>query len=335
MATLGDVAALAGVSISAVSRVLSNDASARVSPATRERITDAAKTLNYRPNFAGRALKFSRSNVIALIVPDLTNAVFAELMRGVEEGALERGYVVLLARAEDMQPGGEMIDRLLGEGRVDGVLLQVGDHVAQEALDSMLEAANPTVLVNSVHPGFSGSVTLDDVAAGRLATEHLLGLGHTRIALINGLETTYTAQQRAVGYREALSRASGAAPERITWHGYEPRAGRMSLAELMGDAEPPTAVVVANINSAIGVLGEARVLGIRVPEELSVVAVHDAWTAENTWPPLTTVKMPLYELGRHGVDTLYARLHGEAIDDTVVVDPAPELRVRESTAAPA
>ncbi|RFA10809.1 LacI family transcriptional regulator [Subtercola boreus] len=344
MATLGDVAALAGVSISAVSRVLSNDASARVSATTRTRITEAAKALNYRPNFAGRALKFSRSNVIALIVPDLTNAVFAELMRGVEDGALERGYVVLLARAEDMQPGGEMIDRLLGEGRVDGVLLQVGDHVAPEALASMLRAANPTVLVNSVHPGFSGSVTLDDIAAGRLATEHLLTLGHTRIALINGLTTTHTAQQRAIGFREALAAASGAGtapgPDAaadsgpITWHGYEPRAGRAALRELMDAAEPPTAVVVANINAAIGVLGEARVLGIRVPEELSVVAIHDAWTAENTWPPLTTVRMPLYELGRRGVDALYARLHGETIADTVVSDPPPELLVRESTAPP-
>ena len=109
MSTLSDVAALAGVSISAVSRVLSDAPSARVSAETRERIHAAAKQLDYRPNFVARALKFSRTNVIALVVPDLTNALFTELMHGVEEEAARRGYMVLLARAEGMPEGEESI----------------------------------------------------------------------------------------------------------------------------------------------------------------------------------------------------------------------------------
>jgi LacI family transcriptional regulator len=332
MATLSDVAARAGVSISAVSRVLSNAPSARVSVATRARIHAAATELGYRPNFAGRALKSSRTNVLALIVPDLTNAIFTDLMQGVEDGAHELGYVVLLARSEDMQTRGETLDRLLGEGRVDGVLLQLGDTLDTGALDAVLQAGSPTVLVNTTQPGFVGSVTLDDFGAARIATEHLLALGHKRIALVNGLPTTFTAQQRMAGFRAALADVGLDVPEDyVTELGYEPSAGRRALRLLMQLAEPPTALLVANVNAAIGVLGEARSLGVRVPQELSVVAVHDVWLAQDLWPPLTTVRMPLYELGRRAVRELHARLGGGEVSDVRIADPAPHLIVRESS----
>ena len=332
MATLSDVAARAGVSISAVSRVLSNAPSARVSAATRSRIHAAATELGYRPNFAGRALKSSRTNVLALIVPDLTNAIFTDLMQGVEDGAHELGYVVLLARSEDMQTRGETLDRLLGEGRVDGVLLQIGDALDTGALDAVLQAGSPIMLVNTTQPDFVGSVTLDDFGAARIAAEHLIELGHRRIALANGLPTTFTARQRLAGFRAALTAAGLDVPaDYITELGYEPSAGRQSLGLLMRLAEPPTALLVANVNAAIGVLGEARNLGVRVPQDLSIVAVHDVWLAKDLWPPLTTVRMPLYELGRRAVAELHARLGGGGVSDVRITDPAPELIVREST----
>ena len=148
-ATLGDVAARAGVSISAVSRVLSNAPSARVSEATRQRIVDAASELHYRPNFAGRALKSARTQVIGLVVPDLTNALFTELMHGGEDEAAARGYTLLLGRADDVRPGGEVIGRLIGENRVDGMVVQVGDSVPTAGLGSLLESGAPIVLINS------------------------------------------------------------------------------------------------------------------------------------------------------------------------------------------
>lgn len=336
MANLSDVAARAGVSISAVSRVLSDAPSTRVSIETRRRIQEAARDLDYRPNFAGRALKFARTNVIALIVPDLTNAVFTELMRGVEEEAIERGYMVLLARAESMQPGGESIARLIGEGRVDGVLIQVGDTVRPEDLQNLLEAKVPAVLINSVHRGHVGSVALQDERATASAVEHLVSLGHQRIALINGLPQTDTAQRRALGFRGAMSAAGLTVPAGyVSSLGYEPRAGREALLGMADLPERPTAIVVANINAALGVLLEARTLGIRVPEDLSIVAIHDTWTAETTWPPLTTVRMPLYQLGRQAMTAIYERLNEQRVVDRVVTDPAPELIIRESTAPPA
>jgi LacI family transcriptional regulator len=368
MATLSDVAALAGVSISAVSRVLSDSPATRVRPETRERIHAAARELDYRPNFAGRALKLARSNVIALIVPDLTNAVFTELMHGVQQSALAHDYMVLLGRAEDIQPGGgvpgggvsgggvpgggvsgdgasgdhasggdgsggDIIARLIGEGRVDGMLVQLGADADREGVESVLRTGAPVIFINSIEPGHVGAVALDDEAGARLATEHLIGLGHTRIALAGG--TTFTAQRRERGFMAAMADAGLAVPaEFSTAFGYLPADGRRSLRALMTLKEPPTGLFVANVNAAIGALAEARALGVRIPEDLSVVAMHDAWTAENTWPPLTTVKMPLRELGARAVESLFKRMKGGEVEDIVVDAPPPVLIARESTAAP-
>lgn len=335
MATLSDVAARAGVSVSAVSRVLSDAPSARVSAQTRQRIHDAARDLDYRPNFAARALKFARTNVIGLIVPDLTNAIFAELMRGVEEEGLRRGYVVLLARTEGMPEGEESIPRLIGEGRVDGALVQVGDNMRPEDLQRLTASTLPLVFINSVHPDHAGSVLLEDARGIRIATEHLIGLGHERIGFINGLVSSDTALRRAEGFFAAMADAGLPVPDAyVTRLGYEPRQGRAALAELVSLPTPPTAIVVANVNAAHGALLEARTRGLRVPEDLSIVAMHDSWVSENAWPPLTTVRMPLYELGRQGMAALIDRITTDAVVDAVVSDPAPALIVRESTAAP-
>jgi LacI family transcriptional regulator len=334
VATLSDVARRAGVSISAVSRVLSNAPEARVSAETRARIKQAAVDLAYRPNFAGRALKFSRTNVIALVVPDLTNAFATELMLGVEDEALERDYMVLLGRSEDLKPGGEMVSRLIGEGRVDGMLVQVADQSSAAEIADLVQAGYPIVFLNSIHTGHRGGVVLDDEAGARLATEHLVGLGHRRIAMVGGLPQSYTAERRLTGFRAAMAAAGlPVPPTAVTRLGYQPGNGREALRALLAQPEPPTGLVVANINAAIGVLSEARSLRLQVPEDLSVISVHDAWTAENTWPPLSTVKMPMYQLGRAGVAGLYDRLHGQEVRDHVVTDPSPQLVLRESTRA--
>jgi LacI family transcriptional regulator len=334
MATLSDVAALAGVSVSAVSRVLSNAPSSRVSDATRQRIEDAARELNYHPNFAARALKFSRTNVIALVVPDLTNAIFSELMRGVEEAAAELDYMVLLAREESISPTATTIARLVGEGRIDGVLVQIGDDMAAEDLAEILDGRVPAVLINSLREDHVGSVILPDEAGAALAVEHLVGLGHTRIGLVNGIAASDSAERRRAGFERAMS-ASGlsVAPGFVTALGYDPQQGRAALRELWALPEHPTALVVANVNAALGLLVEARTLGVHVPDDLSIVAIHDAWTAENAWPPLTTVRMPLYELGKVSMAAVFDRIREGVIDDVVVLDPPPHLIIRESTRA--
>ena len=335
MSTLSDVAAAAGVSVSAVSRVLSGSPKARVSAETRERIHAAARELDYRPNFAARALKSSRTNVVGLVVPDLTNAIFTELMHGVEEEALRRGFMVLIARAEGMPEGEESIPRLVGEGRVDGVLVQIGDNMRAEDLQSLREADLPLIFINSVDPDRVGSVILEDELATRIATEHLIELGHRRIGLMGGLPATDSSHRRESGFRQAMAAAGlDVDPDLVTALGYGPAQGRAALARLSDQAEPPSAIVIANVNAAHGALREARSRGIHVPEQLSIVAIHDTWTAENTWPPLTTVRMPLYEMGQAAVIDLAARIGGAENVDRVVRDPAPRLILRESTAPP-
>lgn len=335
MATLSDVAARAGVSISAVSRVLRGVPAARVSEATRLRIMDAAADLQYRPNFAARALRSARTHVIGLVVPDLTNSLFTELMHGAEDESAAHHYTVLLGRADEHRPGGDVIARLIGEGRVDGMVVQVGDGVPPAGLDDVLASPAPIVLINSAYPGHVGSVALDDEAGARLATEHLIELGHRRIAFANGLPRSFTAKRRRVGYKSAMAAAGLGIPRGYeTGLGYAEGDGRSALRGLMARDPAPTAIVVANVNAAIGLLAEARTMGIDIPRDLSVTSVHDSWTAENTWPPLTAVKMQFYAMGRAAVRGVIRRIEDGEMSDEVITDPAPELIVRESSARP-
>ncbi len=332
MTTLSDVALRAGVSVSAVSRVLRDAPGSGVSPQTRERIKAAALELNYRPNFAGRALRSSRTNVIALVAPDLANAFLTDLLMGVEEEAARRDYMLLLGRSEDLGPGGAMINRLLGERRVDGMLVQVGDTTSHKLVHELVRADLPVIFINTIDAGERSGVVLPDEEGATIATQHLIDLGHRRIGFLGGLPHTYTAKRRLAGFR-ATMRAAGLDLNSawLTSHGYRPQQGRSALRHVMSQAERPTALVVANVNAAIGALKEARELGLAVPADLSIVTIHDAWTAENTWPSLTAVRMPMYDLGRAAVVALYNRLHGLPLKGHVVSDPPPLLIRREST----
>ena len=333
VATLSDVAKKAGVSISAVSRVLSNSPQARVTEETRARILAAASDLNYRPNYAARALKFSKTRVAALIIPDLTNAIFMELMLGVEDAATEKDYMILLGRSEDLRPGGEVLERLVGQGRVDGVIIQPRDEVSEDHLSELVESAIPAVVIHSRERNDStSSVVLQDELAAKMATEYLISLGHRKIALINGAPTSATAKRRLLGYKAALKEANIRVPsEYVTRFGYEAKAGREAARFLLALKDRPTAIFVANLNAAFGVLHEIRALGYSVPNDFSVLGLHDAWTAEISWPPLTTIKLPLYEFGKMAFETLYRRMHAGEISHEVTIDPPPLLIKREST----
>lgn len=333
MARLVDIAAAAQVSAGLVSRVLNNDPAARATDETRERIHRVATELGYRPHHAARALKNARTNTISLVVPDLTNAMFTELMRGVEERAHRRAYTVLLGRSESLTDQGQ-ISRLLEEGRVDGFIFQGRDDETTESLRRLVGAA-PVVLVNARVESRPGSVMIDDRAAARVATEFLLVHGHRRIGLVNGLRTSLTARLREEGYRAALKAAgirySG---RRVTHRGYAVDTAPEAVDAIMGGADPPTALVVANVNAALGVLTHVRHLGYVVPDDLSVIGIHDSWTADHTWPPLATVQLPLYDLGAQAVDSLHARLTGAEAADVLVSTVPPRVIERESVSSP-
>jgi LacI family transcriptional regulator len=329
MARLVDIAAAANVSVGLVSRVLNQDPSTRATAETRERIERLAADLGYRPHYAARALKSARTDTISLVVPDLTNAMFTELMRGVEEESHRVGYTVLLGRSESLTDQSH-ISHLLEEGRVDGFLLQARDDEGTESLTRLVGRA-PVVLINSRVQSRPGSVMIDDHGAAQLATNYLVEHGHRRIGLINGVPTSLTARLREAGYRAAL-RENGIAlrSNRITRLGYTVTSAAPAVDAVMSQRSPPTALLVSNVNAAFGVLAQARARGLRVPEDLSVIAIHDAWTADHTWPPLTTVRMPLRHLGAQAVLALRQRLSGGEGVDVVVTSPAPQILERAS-----
>jgi LacI family transcriptional regulator len=231
-----------------------------------------------------------------------------------------------------MQSPAGTIAKLVGEGRVDGLLVQVGDSMTRDDLAGILDGRVPAVLINSRREDHVGSVILPDEAGVEIAVRHLVSLGHTRIGLVNGLTTTDSAARRGAGFASAMANAGlPVSPEFVTWFGYDPQQGRAAMRALAALAVRPTAIVVANVNAALGLLVEARTTGIRVPDDLSIVAIHDAWTADNSWPPLSTVRMPLYELGTLSMGALFQRIRADSIADLVVTDPPPHLVKRAST----
>jgi LacI family transcriptional regulator len=330
-ARLRDVAEQAGVSIGLVSRILNGDPRARASASTRAWVSSIANDLGYRPNVTARALKSARTDTLGVVAPDLTNAFFTELMRGIEDRAGQLGYTVLLGRAESMYEGGQ-VARMVEHGRVDGFILQGRDDESIESLTRLVSGA-PSVLVHGRLDGHPGSVMFDDSYAAHLATSQLIVHGHRRIGLIGGLPGLLTAQRREHGYRRALV-DHGLRPQSrlITHFGYHPHEARAGLEELIASGPMPTAVVVANVNAALGVLTAARNSGLVVPDDLSVVAIHDSWVCDHTWPPLTTVRTPLFTMGRTAVQQLHHRLGDGEPEDVMVTDPPPTLIVRESVA---
>jgi LacI family transcriptional regulator len=334
--TLSEIAQRAGVSVSLVSRLLNGDPQVRTRDDTRERVLQIAKEMKYTPNHAGRALRLARTKALALIVPDVSSPLFADLLAGAQDAADEAECTLLLGRSDRISDGSDTLRRLVGEGRVDGFVLQRDDDLSDQALENLVANDARFVLVTSRSPRRRGSVLLDDVAGAQVATEHLLSLGHTRVGLIGGIEMSDIARRREEGYRAALRQAG--IRRRETWTrrlGHGQVAAAAAVESLMMSDEPrPTAVVVTNVNGAIGALTAVRALGIKVPEDLSIVAYHDQWMAAHTWPPLTTVKMPYYEVGVQAVRSLTAQLAGQPAQDIVIRDPPPQLVRRASTAVP-
>lgn len=331
MVRLADVAREAGVSIGLVSRILNDDPALRATDETQRRVRKVADALGYQPHYAARALRLARTNTIALALPVLTNPIFGPMLRGVEDEARKLGYTLLLARSESLGERREL-SSLVSEGRVDGFLLQGRDDENDADLAARVGRA-PVVLINSRLPERPGSVMIDDVLAASLATEHLLAHGHRRLAMVNGLPTSETARRRQIGFTTTAERA-GLNPARlpVTHEGYDPGSAAAAVAALYtrrSERTRPTGLVVANVNASLAVLTALRARGLRTPEDVSVVALQDAWTANHSWPPVNTIKLPVYEQGRQSLAMLHGALNGQPMTD-VIVDVAPELVVRAS-----
>jgi LacI family transcriptional regulator len=331
MSTIASVAALAGVGVGTVSRVL-NDSTA-VSGSTRMRVLEAIEALDYEPSAAARALSTGRTSTIGVLAPFFTEPSVVERLRGVTRRLASSGYQVTLFDVERPEQGDAALRSLSVKGRVDGLLVVSLPPTATQ-LERLEAAGVPVVLVDRRLEGATAVFT-DDEAGGRLATEHLLRLGHERVAFVgdteNGPFGFTSSEARRRGYEAALRDAGVAVhPEYLRRGPHRRDAARVAAGELLGLAVPPTAIFAASDHQALGVLEAATMAGVDVPERLSVIGFDDVELAR--YCGLTTVAQPLEASGARGADLLLEALAG---GEPRSQELRLELQVRSTTTSPA
>lgn len=331
-ASLVDVARHAGVSPTTVSRFFNQPGLVR--PGTRQRIERAVAELGYLPNAAARALASKRSRMVGVVVPTLDHALFAKALNSLEGRLAEAGYTLVVA-ASGFDPARErrQIESLLSH-RIDALVL-VGA-ARDPASYALLEGQGLPYVTTWVvdedgrHPG----VGIDNRAAGRRIASHLLDLGHRDFGVISA-ETARNdrARLRLAGVREALeARGVALAPERVIERPLDLLEGGYAFRHLMGLSPAPSAVICGADLFAVGAVFESRKLGLRIPEEVSLTGFDDIDLASLTDPPLTTLRVPVHEIGARSADYLLKRLRGEAVPASTLLEV--ELLLRGSTAAP-
>ncbi len=330
---LKDIAADLGVSAVTVSKVLRGKTD--VGEQTRQRVWQRVREVKYQPNLLARGLASGKSQTVGLIVPNLMHPYFAEFAKSLKAGLRKRGYLLILASAEEEpELEREEIDNLLARG-VDALLLATCQ-TEDDATASLAGVQVPCVLVDRALPDTGRPfVGLDDVAAGRLATEHLLGLGRRRIAHITG-EGFSTAGDRLTGYREALI-ASGIEPQ-AAWVVNRPRleqagdtAGVEAMVELLALTDRPDAVFCVNDLAAMGAIHAALAAGLRVPEDIAIIGCGNLRQADYLCVPLTSVDQSTEEQGDLAATLTVGLLRGEEPGQEWQLRVAPALVLRAST----
>lgn len=334
--TIRDVARLAGVSLGTASKVINNKGSVR--PPYVKRILSAMEALDYHPDQAARSLKTRQTRTIGMVIPDVTNPFFTEVIRGVESEARCHGYSVILCESNE-DPALERANlNTLFAHRVDGVLLAPTN--AQIAHDPLIRRRFPLVFFDRIPPNFTGSaVVVDNLGAAYEATRHLICLGHKRIAIITGLLTLSNGLDRLEGCRKALQQAGIPFPDEYIQRGdFSLKSGHICGLNLLQLAVPPTAVLCCSNQMTLGLLRALGERGVPCAGRVSVVGFDDFDWAENISPRLTTVAQPTVEMGKQAMQMLLAKMHcfkpGADDDDQRVVMLKAGLRVRDSTAAP-
>jgi len=332
-ATIRDVARRAGVGLGTVSRVI-ND-SPLVSESTRKRVLQIIAELNYVPNPTARRLSLGKTLTIAVVVPFFTRPAQTGRLRGIENALLESDYDLIIYNVETVQRRDYCIREIPRKERADGAII-ISLSPRNEDIPFLLAADVPIVLVDANHPSLHqlNRVVINDIEGGRLATQHLIDLGHRRIGFISDyLEEPFnftSSRDRFAGYREALQAAR--IPFRTEYHqqGEHGRHQAYCLAmEMLVLPTPPTAIFAASDTQAMGVLQAARDNSLRVPEDLSVVGYDDIEVAE--YLGLTTIRQLLYESGQRGVELLLEILQEPSTQPICEVMPV-ELVARSTTA---
>jgi len=328
-----DVAERAGVSASTVSHVMNG--TRKVSEGAREGVLSAIEELEYRPNLLAKGLKTRRTFTVGLLISDIQNPFFTSVVRGVEDVALSRGYHLFLCNTdEDPSREDEYITELANKG-VDGLI--VASSAPRHNHASRLRAGNaPFVFMDREVEGVEAdAIRVDNRLGMRLIAEHLTELGHERIAMISGPLDRASGHERYRGLKDALSDLGSDLDDALVRFGdFRTSSGHEGAEDLLNLSPPPTALVTANNQMTLGALLAIRELGLRIPEDVSVVGFDDAEWASLVSPPLTALAQPTYELGVRAMRLLLRRIENPDGDmERLLLEP--ELVVRESTAPPA
>jgi LacI family transcriptional regulator len=313
MPTIVDVARAAGVSVSTVSRVLNNKPD--VAAPTREKVLATMQRLGYVANPSARRLAGGRTGIIGLIVPDIATAYTVEIVRGVGEEVNKAGYDLVLYTVVGQHEGAERERAwlsILSRGLVDGLVLVLPRSMTDELI-ALSGRGFPIVLID--HRGVDTdlpSVCATNVEGALEATRYLLSLGHRRIGFITGTLQYRAGSDRLAGYRLALAQAGISFDPALVFEGdFSRQKGYEGAMALMRLPDPPTAIFASNDVSAFGALDALRELGLRVPEDVSLVGFDDIPAAAEIRPPLTTVRQPLVDMGRSGAQLILALLNGQ------------------------
>jgi LacI family transcriptional regulator len=334
--TIIDVAKAAGVHPSTVSRVLNRRGELNLLPSTRQRVVAAAARLGYRPSALARSLRLRRTFTLGMLVPNIDNPLFPPIIKGVEDTAHSRGYNLVLCNTEDSSEREESYLRVLRERQVDGVLI-ASSFMADSTIAELRRDKFPFVLVNRGSRAADDlSVVVDNQMGVAEAVKHLADLGHRRIGIVAGPQTTMTGQQRLAAARATLrQRRIRLDPALVVFaEAFSQEAGYRAARRLMLGSDPPTAIFGANDLLALGALRAAREAGLECPGQLSLVGFNDIPFAEFFGPPLTTVHVPQHDMGVRAACLILAQIEGHEIETRRVVLDV-HLVVRGSTAVPA
>lgn len=327
--TMKDIAAKLGVSESTVSRAINNKAG--VGESTRQKILDIARKYNYQPNLLARNLARQESNMIGLILPDISSSFYSEVTRAIQDIATENGYQVIVCNTDgDEKREATYIEWLQGN-KIAGIIF-LGDGLANNKIINLGLSGYPIVLANRlVEEVMLPSVIIDNNTGAFEATKHLLEREHKRIALINGPKDNLASQNRLQGYQQALKEYHlDYDSQLIINKDWSRECGYQGFLELLNLEEPPTAIFAANDLIAVGVIDAIKMGGYLIPEEIAVVGFEDTIVTSIIEPPLTTVAQPMYELGANSAQKLFALIEDEDIEEDIEILTS-KLIVRKST----
>jgi len=331
MSTIVEVAKRAGVSTGTVSNVVRG--TKRVSPALEKRVNDAILELDYYPNAIARGLKVKQTRMLGMVVPDITNPFFPEIMRGAEDTAFERDYFLVTANTDEQIGRERRIVSALRSYRVDGVLLAAAPGSDTSHIQNTVASGISLVCLDRLVTGVKAdAVLLDNARGARECVRHLIQCGHRRIAIITGELKVQNARERLQGYKDALRESDIAVDPALILEGdYRYEAGNRLAKQLIQSRVKATAIFVCSGVMTSGVLNAFEELGIKCPEDMALATFDDLTLDHSFHSHLTAVVQPSYEMGARAATILMNRIEGKLTGDPTIVRIVPTLIIREST----